>query len=331
MDTSHTNSRVFSRIAHKNLIASGVVALLVMGGGIYFNQQSGAQENNVAPKVASKTSAQNESDITTRDSDLDGLPDWEERLNGCDPENGDTDGDGTSDGDEVTLGRDPTKRGPNDLLPTEALSFATSSSDLEGIKKEFFASYLASASRDVRETTYRSLIKGFDAKKFKPTNELLDLNVSSDGSVEGLRAYGNAFGLIINKYTEHPLRTEEDILAEGMKTRDDASLRDLQLLVIAYRNFAKDLRALPVPMPLATHHLNIVNGYDGMSRGLLGMTHLFSNPIDGAAGYQTYTRMRLTMIDGYAGVVSYLGAQHITFAPDEPGYPFYAPQPSPKK
>ena len=59
-----------------------------------------------------------------------------------------------------------------------------------------------------------------------------------------------------------------------------------------------------------------------MSRGLLGMLKLFSNPVDGAAGYQTYTKLRLDMMLGYAGVVSYLNANNVTFTPDEPGYPF---------
>lgn len=319
----------FSHIAHKNVIASAVIALVVLCAGFY-NHYAESSPSAISYKnandAARKTTIQGSTtvDITNRDSDKDGIADWEERLSGTDPFRADTDGDGTVDGIEVASRRDPLKPGPNDVIsPAKEPNFATSSTDLAGIKKEFYAKYLATASRDIRETTFRDLLKGFDKKKFTSTNELVDLSVISDESPTALRAYGNAFGVIINKYTAHTMRTEEEVLTEGMKTKDDASLRDLQLLAIDYKNFSHDLRALPVPLPLAPHHLKIVNGYDGMSRGLLGMEHLFSDPINGAAGYETYTRMRLEMITGYAGVVSYLGGQHIVFTADEPGYPFY--------
>ncbi len=315
----------FSNIPHKNLIASGLIALFIIVAGLLVNKENFAlPKNTVAADKALATEKNKEEDITKRDSDNDGLFDWEERLHGSDPFKADTDGDGTFDGTERSLGRDPLKAGPKDMLPRVAgLEFATSSTDLVGIKKEYFAKYLAAAGRDVRETTFRNLMKGFEPKKFIPTAELLNLNVSSDVSRDALRNYGNAFGALIQKYTATPLRTEEEILAVGMKTKNDASLRDLQLLIIVYTNFSRDLKALAVPLPLAEHHLAIVNGYDGMAKGLTGMLHLFSNPIEGAAGYQTYTRFRLDVTIGYSGVVSYFSKQQVTFEKTEPGYPFY--------
>jgi len=310
----------------KNLMISGFVALLIVAVGIYVNR-----DEIVKPKFATsektntqKTTKAGEDDITKRDSDEDGLLDWEERLRGTDPFNPDTDGDGTFDGKELALGRDPLKPAPNDLLPllTQGV-FATSSTDLEGIRKEFFAKYLTDAGRDIRETTFRDIIGGFNPKRFKPTNQLLDLNISSDADGEALRAYGNAFGKLIQKHTSTPLRTEEEIFNVAMKTKNDASLRDLQLLVVVYNNFSRDLRSLTVPLPLAEHHLAIVNGYDGMAKGLSGMMQLYSKPIEGAAGYQTYTRMRLDVTVGYAGVVAYFIEKKVTFDETEPGYPFY--------
>lgn len=315
----------FSNIPHKNLIASGLIALFIILVGLFVNKENFAlPKNTVKTDAALAADKTGEEDVTNRDSDSDGLFDWEERLHGSDPFMADTDGDGTFDGTERSLGRDPLKAGPKDKLPmVVGLEFATSSTDLAGIKKEYFAKYLASAGRDVRETTFRNLIKGFEPKKFMPTAELLDLNVSSNVSREALREYGNAFGMLIQKYTATKLRTEEEILGAAMKTKNDASLRDLQLLIIVYTNFSRDLKALAVPLPLAEHHLAIVNGYDGMAKGLIGMLHLFSNPIDGAAGYQAYTRFRLDVTVGYSGVVSYFSKQQVTFEKTEPGYPFY--------
>ena len=70
-------------------VAVGIFVLIFSG-----------QKSNVAraPRQAlaavSPSSAQ-----LQKDSDGDGLPDWEEALFGTNPHNPDTDGDGTSDGD----------------------------------------------------------------------------------------------------------------------------------------------------------------------------------------------------------------------------------------
>ena len=138
-----------------------------------------------------------------------------------------------------------------------------------------------------------------------------------------MHAYGNAFGVLIKKYSIRSHRTEEEILNDGLKTKDDDTLSELQLPAITYKNFSLDLKAIPVPSVLAKNHLLIVNGYEGMSKGLLGMQHLFSNPVDGGGGYQTYTRMRLDVTTGYAGVVNYFGTNNVVFTSSEPGYPFY--------
>ena len=52
----------------------------------------------------------------TEDDDKDGLKNWEEQIYQTDPKNPDTDGDGANDGEEITQGRDPLKKGPNDKI-----------------------------------------------------------------------------------------------------------------------------------------------------------------------------------------------------------------------
>jgi hypothetical protein len=317
-------------LPHKNLIASASIACTILVVGVLLNTDKLSLpqfSQKVSPNTIKDTSLAT-TDIAVRDSDNDGLMDWEERLRGSDPFHPDTDRDGTFDGNELSSGRDPMKAGPNDILPVvQDPLFATSSTDLAGIKKEFFAEYLSQAGRDVRETTFRTIISEFDAKKFTPTYRLEDLNVTADVSRDALRQYGNAFGVLIQKYTATPLRTEEQILEQAMKVKDDSALKDLGLLIVVYTNFAKDLKAISVPLPLAEHHLAIINGYDAMARGLRGMQVMFSNPIDGSAGYQTYTRQRYNVLIGYMAVVTYFIEQNITFEAQEPGYPFYYQSP----
>ena len=320
----------FSTIQHKKMIASGVIALVVLAIGFYVSHS--AQFGSIDKKLATQDITAVNDDAQDADQDKDGLPDWKEKLYGSDMYAIDSDKDGTNDGDEVRSGRNPaiantakTGKTPTDILKyLQDPNFATSSTDIQGIKKEYFAKYLAERSKDIRETSFRDLIrKEVNPTAFKPTHELLELKVTSDNSAESVRRYVNAFGVLINKYTVRTNRTEEEILDDAMTNKNPSALKELQYPAVTYRNFVKDLVSLEVPAVLAKAHLEIVNGYEGMEKGILGMQFMYSDPPQGAAGYQTYTKYRFDVTEGYANIVAYVGQHSLTFTKDEPGYPFY--------
>ena len=317
---------------------SGIIALAIIGVGIYLKFSSQAQQESrlLTQDVGFSTSTLTNAEFADRDSDGDGLPDWEERLYGSDPLKKDTDGDATSDGAEVRQGRDPVKANTakpgqplSDMLPRlQDPHFATSSTDILGIKKEFFAKYLATQSKDIRTTTYRGLLGTFDPKKYHPQVEFVGLNVSSENSNDALRAYGNEFGVLIKKYTVRSHRTEEEILNDVLErnaatSSKRAALQELQLPAITYKNFASDLRALKVPSTLAKPHLLIINGYAGMSQGLLDMQMLYDNPIVAAGGYEGYSAKRFDVTNGYVRIIQIFAEKGVKFDKDEPGAPFY--------
>jgi hypothetical protein len=86
-----------------------VVAAIIF---VFFPLKKG-QKGTASLTKAPKTKEEIIQDLN-RDSDGDGLKDWEEKIYGTDPNNPDTDGDGTSDGDEIKSSRNPLKKGPDD-------------------------------------------------------------------------------------------------------------------------------------------------------------------------------------------------------------------------
>jgi hypothetical protein len=317
--------------SHKNLFLSAAFALLILAIGLVVNKRS-EQEPVVAPQNLSKqtTEISTTTSMTDRDSDVDGLPDWEEHLYGSDPLKFDSDGDGTPDGQEVKEGRNPAKASTakagepeNDMITLiQDPHFATSSTDILGIKKEFFAKFLANEGDQIRQATYKELLRSFDAKSVVPRNQIVDLNISSDNSPEALRAYGNAFGVIIKKYTKRTHRTEQEIVEDAIRSSSTPILKELQLPAVDYKNFSTDLKVLRTPSSMASFHLKIVNGYEQMSKGLILMQQLFTNPINGAGGYEAYTKGKVDVTDGYAHVLVLFVKENIAFTPDEPGAPF---------
>ncbi|MCR4311641.1 MAG: hypothetical protein NUV54_03715, partial [Candidatus Taylorbacteria bacterium] len=89
------------------------LVLGIIGLFTYFFVYKTKKEVYTAPLTVQKSE---ESPLLAKDSDSDGLKDWEEQLWKTDPLNPDTDGDGTPDGAEIKSGRNPLVAGPNDKL-----------------------------------------------------------------------------------------------------------------------------------------------------------------------------------------------------------------------
>ncbi len=317
--------------AHKNLIVSACIALAILTLGLVANNNKNRSVTTNPQELPSQVAyLATSTTIVDRDSDVDGLPDWEEHLYGSDALKFDSDGDGTPDGEEVKEGRNPAKANtakasdaPNDSLQIlQDPQFATSATDVLGIKKEFFAKFLAQQSNEIRETTYKELLRSFDVKSIIVNNQIVDLNVSSDNSAVGLHEYGNGFGELIKKYTKRSHRNEQEIVTAALRASSTEILRELQLPAADYKNFTADLKALNVPSSMANFHLNIINGYERMGKGLILMQQLFTNPINGAGGYQAYNRGKVDVTDGYAHVVVLFAKENVVFSPDEAGRPF---------
>lgn len=328
----HFSSMNFSTLPHKNLFISGSIAILIITLGTIVQYKPDLFSKTEKVNVVTQAESMASSTITTRDTDGDGLPDWEEQLYGTDPRKTDTDGDKTSDGEEVRLERNPIRANtatdgsePNDYNPNSSLLLA-SSSELSEQKKAFLAQFLAQAGKDIRETTYRDLLGKFDAKEFTPTpKQLTGMNIVSDNTDDGFRTFINEFGKIVLKHkTPYAPRNEVDILNEYMQSKNPKLLGELQLCVIEYNNLVKDLLTLPVPSGDAKTLQSIILGYEGMALGIEGLQKMESNPIDAAGGYEGYTMYRVEVVNGYVALVNEVAKRNMIFTREEPGYMFYA-------
>jgi len=101
-----------SRVSIVILITAIMVTGVIVFSGIKTqkNNQTGSINSELGPNISINLAEQN----TQKDTDSDGLLDWEEYLWNTDINNPDTDGDETSDAEEVRLNRNPKKAGPDD-------------------------------------------------------------------------------------------------------------------------------------------------------------------------------------------------------------------------
>lgn len=210
--------------------------------------------------------------IEEKDSDNDGLRDWEEVLWKTDPNSSDTDKDGTSDGVEVKLGRNPAVAGPNDKISEQtfvnnniATSNDSSFTQTDKFSQGFLAKYLEikQIGGTIDESTQKQftdyLIANLNINGIEDKYQLSDIKISQDNSSAALKNYFDKLGMIFNKY-RNPAPGEEILVLKNMIV--DEEIKDLAKLdasIKNYQNLESNILKLSVPSNLKNEHLDLLN------------------------------------------------------------------------
>lgn len=265
----------------KNIIAVLIVCLTVIGVTVFISthRKSPSAFMVVAEPKANFEISQEIGQYNTTDTDGDGLLDWEEILYGSDIRMTDTDGDGTNDKEEVVNGRNPNKKGPNDLLSAQEQQKIASNSLAEGftsgsltdeLSKELFESYILSKQGGNTSANQTQLVtnlaqqasQSINRNYFYSTRDIKGVAVSA----ASLSTYGNEFARI---YTE--------------KMTDIASLStdssSMNSLIAIYKALASDLSKIEVPETLVISHLKLINNFYSLHEASILMNNHLKDPV----------------------------------------------------
>ena len=287
-----------------------------------------SQPPQQAPLTKDPVSSQNktlEDDPTKKDSDNDGLYDWEENLWGTDLNDPDTDGDGTKDGEEVVQNRNPLIAGPDDLLYDNSGLILPGSTEEEmtAAKEEFYSMFLEQRGEEIRDMTVLALTQNFNKEEFvnREKYSLNDLTLSSKNDEDFIRSYGNTVGEIFARYAnKHDYPYDEVVIfGEAIKNKDSSNLFKLEFVSLAYKNLAEDLLSIEIPMSVAENHLSLVNGYGMFSKTVGAMQFFFEDPLRGGLAYETYVGQTALNQVAIFNIMLYFENKNIKFEEDEPG------------
>ena len=120
---------------------------------IFFNKYKNNKLNYVSAAENQRTQEITQK-IIQKDSDNDGLKDWEEVLWKTDPNNPDTDEDGMNDNEEVLIGRDPLTEGEGNINKViteegnESQTTQTTLTQTDILAREIFTGYVALKQND---------------------------------------------------------------------------------------------------------------------------------------------------------------------------------------
>ena len=200
-------------LPNKKIFVLIPILLIIFGGWFYFAQFKGAnlkyskEENNNKGDILAIVDSQ--ADSQNKDTDGDGLKDWEEVLWKTDLNKADTDGDGTPDGEEVRLGRDPLKKGPNDKISEkpEAVKGVEELDQSDNVTanyaKKFLANYLVlkqqkgSLTDQDKQNLIDSTMSGLDYQKIDDKFSVSNLKGTSNNSKEAIQKYAEEIKKIL--------------------------------------------------------------------------------------------------------------------------------------
>jgi hypothetical protein len=253
-----------------------------------------------APKTDLQIGNLTVNDLVQKDSDGDGVPDWEEALWGTDPHNkatfnGVPDATYIADKKKALSGN-----GDTDTSLTETDKFA----------QEFFSAFTAMKAAGQDSTTINNFSSSLGQNIINPNltdaYTINDVKVDNNNETSDTRnKYYTALKQLFDKYKTEGLGDELDIVSSQLNSSSDTSNNPGQsdkLLAIgkAYQDFATSMMVMSVPASLTQYHLDIANGANNTGVSVINMAKISGDPIVGLSGlsqYQKYSGDFVTAVE----------------------------------
>ncbi len=257
-------------------------------------------------------------DLVNKDTDLDGIPNWEESLWGTDPTKKDTDGDGIPDNiaiekikaaqvnDKVVIDDAGERVVPgtvdeNNLTKTDKLS------------REIFSTIATlNQAGDIDQATIdklsSSLVDGIQNSTSGKVYTTADIKVIKDDSVQAMVTYNSALNKV---YSQNPIKyTVLDVMQKFIideNNVDESVLPQLDPLIKQTNDIIAGMLKIGVPPSLAALHLELINQLQKLSENISDI-RMFDTDIVVAMGgisqYQTNTDNTQTAANNLANAIT---------------------------
>jgi len=218
------------------------------------------------------------------DGNDNGIPDWEERLWGLDP-----DKDGPENKEYIIAKRKA-------LNPNADLSGygAEPVSENENLTREFFAVLMSlQQTGELDDNAIQAISSTYSQKiEAEPIADVYTmdmLKIMPDTPENTEKYYKNLQNLII-KYQDRDIGSELGLIVQAIAYNDPQVLRAVQTIAIAYREFGQELLKIPTTDFLSPVHLDLANNYERNALSLYNTTLLFDDPITAMKGIINYKK-----------------------------------------
>ena len=251
-------------------------------------------------------------DLLKKDSDGDGVTDWEEALWGTDPNKVAT-FDGTPDKTYIENKRKELK-----LANPDAATGVDQNSETAKFAQQFFASVAAmkqngqvdsATINNVSAALGQSIVNQNVVDKYTSG----DITISKSDTTQDQEDYYVKAATLFQKYKAKGIGDELEITGgiAGAGVSDKDSIAKLNTIAGAYQEFAQKLALIPVPDSLKDYHLQIINNSNNTSIAVQNMTKIVADPVVGLSGLSQYQKYSEALISSAKDLETFLSVNGI--------------------
>ncbi len=322
-------------LKNSRIVLAGVFACALIAGSYIFATRS------VTPNIAeASTETALLKAIATKDSDGDGLPDWEEALYGTNPNLVDSRGLGMPDGEAVQKGLII----PKAVADIPATSAANGGSGTDGLPpppaegtltaafaQSFFTLYLqakqAAGGGDLSEEELNGVVNQALQNLAATTKLAPDFKILGDLTLRGtgpdaLRVYAADAEKIFLSNTADATTTPLANLKMVVEKDDTTALTRLVSIAKMYRTSAAGLAELAVPTELSSAHLLLVNSLMRMSQLANDFSRYHDDPLASMLALGQYVAVGQNLEKAFVDLAQVYRGAGVKLSPGTPGASF---------
>ena len=317
-----------------------ILAATVFAAAVVLGAYLLATTNLAAPVAQASTETAILQAIATKDSDSDGLPDWEEALYGTDPHKSDTRSLGMTDGEAVAKGLIvpqaaglATSTTTASVAPSEVVDGVSAPAEgslTDAFAKNFFTLYLEAKQQkggDLTEQETSAIaqqaLQGLaNAVKAAPDfKQKSDLMISGSGP-EALRAFAIAAETILTTVKNNSSKSEILYLKDIVEKNDTAAAGHILSIAKSYHDAAVGFAKLPVPQELVGADLQLINALMRTSNIASDFAKVSTDPLTTIFALQQYPQAVLNLGGAFIAVDKIYKQAGLTFKEGAPGAGF---------
>ncbi len=283
-------------------------------------------------RVDAETSEELLRQYAAKDTDTDGLPDWQEALYGTDPNDAESFKDGVRDGDAASQGLLTPRTLASQVQSDEPVIPGTlpeAGSVTDRFAKKFFAQYLSTRgteppSEDEILAFIQSAVDEIGKEDSgKAMFSAKDVESGGGTGKDALIAYS---ALVEVAFANNTTPTEKDELTyfkEALEKEDTAAFKRLGEISKAYAGIARAMIDVAPPKEAAAAHLRAANSLLAMSGTVEEMSMMEKDPLLAMVGLGRYEASAKEMIAAFAALSDVFAADGVTLTEGEPGFFIY--------
>jgi len=248
--------------------------------------------------------------LSEKDTNQNGIPDWEEALWGLNPA-----GDGAK--NKAFIDAKKSALAQNNPSANTSSGGSDQPNDTGAFSREFFtavASLKASGSLDQTSISElaNNLSKNVTANRdIPPAHAIDEIKTTTDASPASIKKYHDAVLQAIANSKNNRLGTELAIVQNGLSGTDTNMYAELTVIAQNYKDFSDQLLKITAPKDAAQMHLDAVNAASAMAVVVANMSQVLSNPLVGMLGAAQYDQNSTALTTAFTNLGHYFGESGI--------------------